>query len=212
MTKVEDLMTEKVISVNPETKLGDAVAILTKNNFNGIPVVDKQNTLVGLLTERDMMSNKSYMHLATLLKLLNEIKFYKKDNSPIKDDLQKVLAMKVADLMDPSPATLRPSDSIEEATRLFADPKINPIPIVNGQKKLIGILAISDLTKLYSVSIRHSLDNTQADENIENFIKDFEKEFVVVTKFRTRTWMIVSILFAVIGFLIAMFFIIRVNF
>jgi CBS domain-containing protein len=123
-----------------------------------------------------------------------------------------VLAMKVADLMDPSPATLRPSDSIEEATRLFADPKINPIPIVNGQKKLIGILAISDLTKLYSVSIRHSLDNTQADENIENFIKDFEKEFVVVTKFRTRTWMIVSILFAVIGFLIAMFFIIRVNF
>jgi len=48
MTKVEDLMTEKVISVNPETKLGDAVAILTKNNFNGISVVDKQNTLIGL--------------------------------------------------------------------------------------------------------------------------------------------------------------------
>lgn len=211
MTTVEDLMTAKVISVGPQTPLAEAVEILTEHNFNGLPVVDDSNTLVGLITEHNLILDDSYVHLKTLFKLLNEVKFYKKDISPIKADLQKVLSLKVSDVMIREPQVLHPDSSIEEASQMFGDPKVNPIPVVDNQKKLVGILSLSDLTKLYGVSLKSTLNDQQVDKNIDQFLNDFEKKFVLVTKARTETWLIVSILFALVWFIIAFFFILRIN-
>ena len=211
MTRVEDLMTEKVITVHAETPLIEAVSVLTKNSFNGLPVVDDQGTLLGLLTERNMITNDSYAHLKTLIKLVTEIDFYKKDKSPIKEDLSKILSLKVSDMMTYGPVTIKASATIEEASQLFADPKNNPLPVVNENNILVGILSLSDLTKLYGISLRDNLGTRQVDQHIDKFMQQFEKEFVVVSRFHTKTWLLTSILFAIVGFMIAMFFILRIS-
>ncbi len=211
MTRVEDLMTTKVITVTAETPLASAVSILSEHNFNGLPVVDDKGILQGLLRERDLISSESYVHLKTLIKLVNEVKFYKKDSSPIHDDLEKIMSLKVKDVMTISPPMLAPDASIEQASSMFGDPKINPIPIVDSQKKLVGILSLSDLTKLYGVAITPAASERELDKNMQQFLDDFEKRFVLGTKARTETWLIVSILFAIVGFVIAFLFILRVS-
>ena len=211
MTTVEDLMTEKVITTTPDTPLMEAVSVLTKHSFNGLPVVDKEGKLVGLLTEHNMISNDSYVHLKTLIKLVTEIGFYKNDKTPIKEDLKKILALKVSDMMSMGPKTIKPNASVEEASHLFADPKNNPLPVVNDSGFLIGILSLSDLTKLYGVSLRDKFGSREIDQHIDNFMRQFEKEFVVVTKFRKNTWLVTSLIFAIIGFIIAFILIIRIS-
>ncbi|MBI4049324.1 MAG: CBS domain-containing protein [Candidatus Doudnabacteria bacterium] len=208
---VEDLMTKKVVIVKPATPLIEAVDVLTRNSFEGMPVVDPDNRLVGLLTERSLIASSSYVHLKTLLKLFNQIKFYKKDNTPIRDDLKKILDMKVADIMEIKPTTVTASSSIEQATALFADPRNNPLPVVDQDNKLVGILALSDLTKLYGITLRDSANKAKMEQNIDQFIDKFEKEFVVVTKTRTRLWLLVSLMFTIIGFIIAFMLIIRIT-
>ena len=94
--------------------------------------------------------------------------------------------------MNTKPRTVNPGATVEEATNIFSDPNNNPVPVVMDGK-LVGILSLSDITKLYGVSLR-SNQLREADQKIEQFVEDFEKQFILVTKKRAHTWLLVSIL------------------
>ena len=55
MLKAKDIMTEEVISVKKDTLIFEAVELLAKNSITGIPVVEDDMTLVGILTEKDVL-------------------------------------------------------------------------------------------------------------------------------------------------------------
>ena len=55
MLKAKDIMTKNVISLEKETPISQALKALFDNNISSIPVVEKDNTLVGILSERDML-------------------------------------------------------------------------------------------------------------------------------------------------------------
>ena len=93
MATVSSMMTKKVISVHPETPLIEATNILLKDNFSGLPVVDNENHLVGIVTEYDLVIKGSSVHLPTLIKLLSQFDLYKKDQGLIKEDLKKIFEM-----------------------------------------------------------------------------------------------------------------------
>jgi CBS domain-containing protein len=211
MNQVQDLMTREVITVTSDTPLIEAVDIVTKHNFNGLPVVDSQNKLVGLLTEHTLLLSDSFIHLKTLLKLFHEFEFYKKDNSSIKEDLKKLMSLQVKDGMVNQPITLFPDSSVEQAAQVLGNPGNNPVPVIDKDRKLVGILSLSDLTKLYGISVRDPYNHKDLDKNIDQFLNKFEKQFIVVSRFRTETWLLTSIFFAVVGFIIAFIFILRIN-
>jgi len=56
MLKAKDIMTRDVISVTRETPIYEAVELLAKHNISGIPVVEKDMTLIGILSEKDILS------------------------------------------------------------------------------------------------------------------------------------------------------------
>src|SRR3989344_4338197 len=198
---IKSLMTKDVISVTPETPLMDAVNLMLSNSFTGIPVVNQEGIVQGLLSEQDMVINGESLHLPTLMKLLTEFDFYKKETYQIKNDLVKLFNLKVADAMNHNPILISHKASVEEANKIFADhPKANPLPVVDDNKKLVGVLALYDLLKLYGV---HVQSKRAVDKNVDEFINKFERQFVLVSKFRTQTWWIASLLFAVVGFIIA---------
>jgi len=55
MLKAKDIMTEEVISVKKDTLIFEAVELLAKNSITGTPVVEDDMTLVGILTEKDVL-------------------------------------------------------------------------------------------------------------------------------------------------------------
>jgi len=55
MLEAKDIMTEEVISVKKDTPIFEAVELLAKNSVTGIPVVEDDMTLVGILTEKDVL-------------------------------------------------------------------------------------------------------------------------------------------------------------
>ena len=62
----KDIMTKEVVSVPLETSLLDVAKILAERNFDGVPVVDKEDRLVGIVTEYDLINKTSAVHLPTL--------------------------------------------------------------------------------------------------------------------------------------------------
>lgn len=56
MLEAKDIMTEKVISVTEDTPIYQAVELLVENNISGIPVITEDRILIGILTEKDVLS------------------------------------------------------------------------------------------------------------------------------------------------------------
>lgn len=129
---------------------------MLEGGFGGLPVVNKDSVVVGILTDYDLTIKGSALHLPTFLKLLKEFEIYKKDSSLIKDDLEKILKMSVADAMNEEPLVLQEGASIEEAVKTFGEHhRVNPIPIVDKDNKLVGILSRRDIIKLFGSKSAH---------------------------------------------------------
>jgi CBS domain-containing protein len=113
--------------------------------------------------------------------------------------------------MSTNPKTLKLNSTIEEAVRLFAEADLGLVPVVDDANKVLGIITLSDLTKFYGVSLKSANREREIDRSVDAFMQNFEKQFVLVTKFRTKTWLLVSLLFAIVGFIIATALVIRIS-
>lgn len=210
-------MTKTVLSVTPEMPLVIAATMLVQEDFSGLPVVDKNNILVGLLSQQDLMVGGSAIHLPTLAKLFKNFHLYKNDSEKISDEIKNLLSMRVKDVMDPNPVVIKAEEPVEQAIAVFKDtPRTTLLPVVDNDQKLCGVLARYDIIKLInapSVTLPKNSEyfNLKLSENVKNFITDFGNQFVAVNKFRTHYWLLASVLFALIGFILAYVVILRIN-
>ncbi|MHC4584358.1 MAG: CBS domain-containing protein [Planctomycetota bacterium] len=56
MFQIEDIMTKNVITVNQETPIQEAIKIIVENNITGLPVVNKKKQLIGIISEKDVLT------------------------------------------------------------------------------------------------------------------------------------------------------------
>ena len=207
-------MTRSVIPTSPDTPVVEAANILLKHKFNGLPVVDENNKVIGVLTEYDLILKGTAIHLPTFLQIFQELSVYKKGSEPIREDLRKIFNIKVAEVMNKEPLILNSETSLLEVANAFAQHhKVNPIPIVDATNTLVGIISRHDLLKfLGDPSVHFQNGSTQeVDKSIGQFLNNFQGKFVLVSKYRTHFWLVASILFAVAGFAIAWLWILRIS-
>ena len=146
--KITDIMTKEVISVDPEAPLFEAAKILADHNFNGMPVVDKENKLIGILTQYDLISQGSFIHLPTLQKILKDMNVLGQDKSHFKKEFKDIIALKVKDAMNTEPLALRDDASYDEAVKTFREHhRVNPIPVINKEGKVVGVVSRYDIIK-----------------------------------------------------------------
>jgi len=128
---VSDWMTTKVYTVNPDNPLSDAIKILKEKTIKHLPVVDKRNKVIGVLSDRDI---KEYMpSKATTLDVF---------------ELHNILLeTKVAKVMKKKVFTGMPNLPIEEAAMLMYDKDIGCLPIVEDNR-LVGIISDRDLFRV----------------------------------------------------------------
>lgn len=144
---VQDIMTVGVIAVTPQTPLLHAAKIMSDHDFTGMPVIDADGKLIGILTEYDLIAKGSAVHLPTIQKLLQSI--------PIKGDgmrgeIEKITSLVVRDVMNPDPMFFQKSATIDEVVTLFRNHhRVNPVPVVDENKKVIGVVSRSDILRLF---------------------------------------------------------------
>lgn len=145
---VKDIMTTDVTAVHPETPLVDVAKIMTDKKFNGIPVVDDNNILVGIITEYNLISNQSGIHLPTLQMILAQLPVFSKDKSEFTTEVAAVTKLIARDVMNTDPLTISSTASYDDAVRAFQDHHgVNPIPVIDPQRKLVGVISRYDVIK-----------------------------------------------------------------
>lgn len=150
-TKVfaKDIMTKEVIVVHVDTPLLDVAKILAEHNFDGVPVTDKDNKLVGLVTEYDLINKTSAVHLPTLQVVLRNLPQFKKEEQHFQ---QEILSLKVSDIMNKDPLTMPPDMPYDEVIKLFKEHhRVNPIPVVDKDGKIVGVISRFDVLRPFHI-------------------------------------------------------------
>ena len=129
---VGDIMTRKVITVDPDASLRAIEEGMNRYRFRHLPVVDDNGKLLGLVTHRDI--------------LLASSSLFSKARAERNEIIQSRFT--VEDLMRVKVKTARKDQPLAEAGRTIWDYKIGCLPVVDDDNKLIGIVTNADFVKL----------------------------------------------------------------
>ncbi len=141
----KDIMTTEVISVSPEERVDVVTKLLIDNKISGIPVVDKDNHIVGIVTEKDLLIKAGELKVPFYITLFDSIIFME---NPLRfnNDLKKYTASKVKDAMTTKVLVVDENTPVHEIAETMQNKGVNRLPVVrNG--KLIGIVTRNDVLK-----------------------------------------------------------------
>jgi CBS domain-containing protein len=142
---VRDIMDADPATVAPDASVGEVVSTLRRHELPGVPVVDGDGRLAGLVTEADLVlpDDQGDLHLPHYINLFGGTVFLE-PLGRFEDRLRKAFASKASDMMTTDPDTVEPGTSVQEAARLVHDSGHNRLPVVEDDR-LVGVVTRLDL-------------------------------------------------------------------
>lgn len=145
--KVEDVMTPTVVVVGEDTPFKEVVTVMHEHRVSGVPVLNADKKLVGIVTEADLLAIEEeqleprprgrsflewFIHPARMVELERQA-----------EDLR------AQDIMTPSVVTTTPETEIPLAAKTMLDAAVKRLPVVDPEGHVLGIVSRADLLLPY---------------------------------------------------------------
>ncbi len=144
MLKAKDIMTREVVTVKQDMTIEEFARIMMKNQISGAPVVDDKERLKGIVTENDLISKNSRLHIPTILRLFDA--YIPLGTSKLEGEIKKMTALTVGEICTKDVVTVDEETSVEYIATLMTEKKIHLLPVVK-EGKIVGIIGKRDLIK-----------------------------------------------------------------
>lgn len=139
--KLSELMTDEVVTVMQGSSIADAAKLLAKHNISGLPVIDVDQKLIGVITEADFLSAMD-INAETSLKQMFELVINRQRK-------KKKMGTFVDDLMTKNPITMREDDPVDKAIHVMDANKIKRIIVTDKDNYVKGVVSRRDIMKLF---------------------------------------------------------------
>lgn len=137
---VADVMTRRVVSVRPDTKIGEAIRLMLQHRISGLPVVDAGGTLVGIVTEGDFLRRTE---LGTERRRPRWLEFLLGPGR-LAEDYAHSHGRKVEEVMTREVVTAAESASLDQAVEVMERHRIKRLPVTRGAR-VVGIVSRANL-------------------------------------------------------------------
>lgn len=145
-TTVADIMDRDPVTVEASAGVDTVVRLLHDNRLPGLPVVDSDQRLVGIVTENDLLlydeqedvEPPPHLQIMGGVIFLGSVKHWE-------ERVKKSLASTVRHLMTSDPVTVAPDAPVKEAGRLIAEHHHNRLPVVDADGRLLGVVTRVDV-------------------------------------------------------------------
>jgi CBS-domain-containing membrane protein len=136
---VRDVMTKNVIKVCEDADLSEVTALLSENRISGLPVVDGQDHVIGMITEADVLAlaglKKEHAFKDVIRHLLGE---------PLPGPKR---SKHLRDVMTSPAITTGPEADIREIASILDEKRIKRLPVTDDQGRLIGVISRADIVR-----------------------------------------------------------------
>lgn len=145
MLTARDIMSTDVATLRPETEITEAARLLLEKRINGLPVVDENDKVVGILCQSDLIAQQKKMPIPSLFTFLDGL-IALTSMKQIDKEVRKIAATVVADAMTPDPVTVNPDTGLETIAALMVDNSFHTLPVVEN-RRLVGVIGKSDVLR-----------------------------------------------------------------
>ena len=132
--RARDIMVTDVITASPKDRIGAVDLKMVRAAVGGVPVVDRNYKLLGIITQRDIMLSRFTAQISSSA---------------------------VSDLMTHSPVTCKPDSKLEVILKKMLENKIERLPVIDDNNQLIGLIVHTViLEKIYN-SLKNNSNNSE---------------------------------------------------
>lgn len=131
---IREWMTTSVISAKEDASMLKVSKLMKEHGIKRVPVVDDEMKLIGIVSDRDIKeaspSKATTLDIHELSYLLSELK--------------------IKDIMTKEPVSVSPMDTIEQVALIMLEKKLTGLPVVDWEKKLVGMITEADIFKIFT--------------------------------------------------------------
>lgn len=163
---VKDVMTTPVISIAPSTSIHDAATLMLAHRISGLPVVDADGGLIGMITEGDLLRRTELgtaRHRPWWLEFLA-------GPGKVADDYVQSHAHNADEVMTTDVVTASPGDSLEDVVQLMSKRRVKRLPVVDDGR-LVGVVARSDLLRALALQLSKEPTAASNDQRMEAAVR-----------------------------------------
>ncbi|NUK06862.1 CBS domain-containing protein [Streptomyces lunaelactis] len=147
LSKVESVMVGEVISVTPATPFKDVAKLLAEHDITGLPVLDDDGTVLGVVSESDLLVRQASAGGADEEQQGPRHGRTARSTADTRDDKREGLT---AGLLMSAPAiTVKAEDTVAEAARTMLRRGVERLPVVDAADRLVGIVTRRDLLQVF---------------------------------------------------------------
>lgn len=146
--RVRDFMTTPVVKVRPDGPVREAARLMLEHKISGLPVVDADDRVVGIVTEHDLLRSRTNgpgTTRAHWLQLMIERTRFAHQSDRFRE-------AKVEEAMTRDPLTVTEDTPLAEACRLIEERGIKRLPVVRDGR-LVGVVARADLVRALGIAV-----------------------------------------------------------
>lgn len=143
--KVREIMTSPVITVKPETTVRELADILAQNKISGVPVVDAEDRMLGMVSEADVIVQDADLHFPYYIQFLESV-IYLQSVHKFEERFRKAFGSKVSEIMTEDVVSVAPDQTVREVATLMADRNVNRVPVAEDGR-LVGIVTRGDIVR-----------------------------------------------------------------
>jgi CBS domain-containing protein len=143
--KVRDIMTTDIPTIHAGTRVAEVARIVLDRGLPGLPVVDDDGKILGIVTHTDLVAKHARVHAPRYIGLLGGVITLGAHHTD--EELRRALAVTAADLMTAKTPNVEPDSEIDDAASLMVEEEADPL-LVLEDGRLIGLLTQADIIRL----------------------------------------------------------------
>jgi len=144
MIKARDIMSTALITVSPDTTVDELGRLFIEKGISGVPVVDAEQNLFGVVTENDLIKQNRRFHIPTIVRLFDA--FIPLGASSMEKEILRMSASKVSEICSRTVITVSPETTLQEIATIMSEKGVHLLPVVSAGR-LVGIVGKMDVIK-----------------------------------------------------------------
>lgn len=144
--QAKDIMTTNVKVAKEQDTIKDIANILITEKIGGVPVVDENNRVVGIISETDIMKKEKYINPPEYITFLQGI-ICLDDFKKMEHDIKDIAAIQVKDLMSKEVVKVHEDDTFDDVANIMIKKSVNRVPVVDKDNRIKGIICRYDIIK-----------------------------------------------------------------
>lgn len=146
-TSLKEIVSSELVSINPQSKLREALAAMLENRVTALPVVDVRRHCVGVISVTDLLG--AAKDLNDELNALSETGGLDHEALVEKLEHADLLTEQVQDWMSTAPISVGIEDSVQHAAKLILRHRVHRLVVLDEQRRVVGVVSTMDLLAAY---------------------------------------------------------------